>query len=157
MIVTKSLATQDYYLLEEFCQEENIQAPSPEFSWVEVAVDSTTGKIVGIVVSQMLIHTEPIWIKKEYQGRGVKEELMDRMEGRLDASALALGKAIHVYNQPTNAAAERICRKRGYIKSDRPLYNKVYTGEKLANILTKSKREEAIYGSGNSSSDRRRE
>lgn len=137
-IIIRMLDPEQYHLLEEFCKEEGIEAPSPEFSWVEAAIDLDKGKIVGIVVTQMLIHTEPIHIKKEYQGKGIKEQLMDRMEGRLDVSALQLGKPIHVYNQPTNAAAERICRQRGYVKSDKPLYNKIYSGEKLVELLTKS-------------------
>ena len=131
----RTLAPDEYYLLDKFAEEEKIEIPSPDFSWVEAAFDEETGEIVGIVVTQMLIHAEPIWIKKEYQGKGIKEELMDRMEGRLDASAAFIGKPVHVYNQPTNAAAERICRQRGYVKSDRPLYNKVYTGEKLVELL----------------------
>lgn len=134
-VIVRVLEPEQYYLLEEFCREEGIEAPSPEFSWVVAAIDLQIEKIVGIVVTQMLIHAEPIHIKKEYQGHGLKEELMDRMEGRLDASALQLGKPIHVYNQPTNAAAERICRQRGYVKSDKPLYNKIYSGEKLAGLL----------------------
>jgi hypothetical protein len=134
-IIVKTLDPEQYYLLEEFCKEEGIEAPSPEFSWVEAAIDTNTGKIVGIVVTQMLIHTEPIWIKKEYQGKGLKEVLMDKMEGRLDASAISLGKPIHVYNQPTNAAAERICKQRGYTKCEIPLYTKIYSGDKLAKLL----------------------
>jgi Acetyltransferase (GNAT) domain len=136
-IVVKTLAPEEYHLLEEFCIEEEIDCPSPDFSWVEVGIDTNTGKIIGIVVTQMLIHTEPILLKKEYQGKGIKEMLMDSMEGRLDASAIQLGKPIHVYNQPTNVAAERICRQRGYVKSDKPLYNKIYDGSKLAELLTK--------------------
>lgn len=141
-IMSKTMDPETWYLIEDFCQSEGIDVPSPEFSWVEAAIDLDTGKIVGIVVTQMLIHTEPIWIKKEYQGKGVKEILMDRMEGRLDASAIQLGKPIHVYNQPTNAAAERICRQRGYVKSERPLYNKIYSGGKLIELLNENSEEE---------------
>lgn len=135
-VIIRTLKPEQYYLLEKISKDAGIEVPSPDFSWIEAAIEEDTGEVVGVVVTQMLVHTEPIWIKREYQGKGIKEQLMDATEGRLDATALRIGKGINVYNQPTNAAAERICRLRGYEKSERPLYMKIYTGMKLAKILS---------------------
>ena len=129
------LDPEQYYLLEKFCEEEGIDAPSPEFSWVKAAIDVDEGEIVGIVVTQMLIHTEPIWIKKEHQGRGLKERLMDAMELRIDEASILKGVPIHVYAEPTNAASEKICRQRGFTQSERKFWTKIYTGEKFIELL----------------------
>lgn len=125
-ITIRMLDPEQFYLLEEFCESENIPTPNPDFSKVVAAIDQDTGKVVGIVVAQMQAHTEPIWVKKEYQGDGIWEEMADAMEGYLDMLAYGSGAQIAVYNQPTNAAAERICRMRGYTKCDKPLWTKVY-------------------------------
>lgn len=131
-IVIKMLDPEQHYLLEEFCEEEKIAVPNPEFSKVVAAIDMDSQKVVGVVVCQMQIHTEPIWIKKEYQGDGLWQDMCDTLEGYLDVLAFTSGVNIGVYNQPTNAAAERICRMRGYDKSEKPLYTKVYTGDKFS-------------------------
>lgn len=130
-VVVKMLDPEQYYLLEEFCEREGIPMLKPDWSKVVAAIDMDSGKIVGIVVAQMQIHTEPICISKEYQGKGLVELMTDSMEGYLDMLAGGSGVDIGVYNQPTNAAAERICRMRGYQKSDKPLYVKVYKGDEL--------------------------
>jgi len=139
-IVTKMLEPEQHILLEEFCKEEGIPILDPEWSKVVAAIDLDTGKVVGIVAAQTQIHLEPIWIKKEYQGKGLWEEMADRLEGYIDGIALTSGSEIAVWNQPTNAAAERICRMRGYSKSDKPLYTKVYTGEKLSKLLNREEK-----------------
>jgi len=130
-ITIKLLDPELYYLLEEFCNEQKIPMLNPEWSKVVAAVDSETGKVVGIVVCQMQLHMEPIWIEKKYQGKGIWEMMADAMEGYMEALAWSSGEKISVWNQPTNAAAERICRMRGYMKSDRPLWYKVYEGSSL--------------------------
>lgn len=136
-IVIRLLDPEQYWMLEEFCEQENIPMLNPQWSKVVAAIDEITGKIVGIIVCQMQAHMEPMWIKKEYQGKGIWEEMAEVIEGYLDVLAFSQGASIGVYNQPTNAAAERICRMKGYQKSDKPLYIKVYTGDRLAPSLTK--------------------
>ena len=118
-------------MLDEFCEQESIPVPNCEFSKVVAAIDQNTDKVVGIVAAQMQIHTEPMWIKKEYQGKQLWNEMSEVLEGYLDALAFTQGVRIGAYNQPTNAAAERICRMKGYEKSDKPLYIKVYTGDRF--------------------------
>lgn len=125
------LEQDEFDRLIEFCEEENIPMLNPEWAKVVALIDTDLDKVVGIVVCQMQIHNEPIWIKKEYQNGQRWKEMADVMEGYLDMLALTSGVSIGVYNQPTNAAAERICRRRGYEKSDKPLYTKTYTGEGL--------------------------
>lgn len=132
------LDPEQYYLLEEFCEAEGIPMFNPEWSRVVAAIDMDTEKVVGIVVAQMQTHTEPIWIDKNYQGQGLWEIMVESMEGYLDMLAGYSGTPIAVYNQPTNAAAERIVRMRGYTKCEKPLYTKVYNGEKLSKLLTES-------------------
>ena len=134
-IVIKMLDPEQYYLLEEFCKDEGIECPSPDFSWIGAAIDLDKGKVVGIVVTQMLIHTEPLWIKKEYQGRGLKEKLMDAMELRIDEASALKGVPIHVYAEPTNPASEKICRQRGFTQSERKFWTKIYTGERFIELL----------------------
>jgi hypothetical protein len=130
-VIIKMLDPEQYYLLEEFCARENIPMLNPDWSKVVAAIDSETGKVVGIVVCQMQLHMEPIWIQKEFQGKGIWELMADAMEGYLHMLAWASGEKISVWNQPTNVAAERICRLRGYVKGERPLWYKVYDGAEL--------------------------
>lgn len=138
-IVIKMLDPEQYYLLDEFCDEKGIPRLSPEWSKCVVAIDTGLGRVVGLIATQMLIHTEPIIINKEYQGKGLWEQMSEAMEGYLEFLAFSSGFPIGVYNQPTNAAAERICRMRGYEKSDKPLYYKIYDGSSLVtNEVTKS-------------------
>lgn len=129
------LDPEQYYLLEEFCEKEKIPMPHPNWSKVVAAIDTEKGKVVGIIASQLQLHTEPIWIKKEYQGKGIWEMMADAMEGYLEMIAWGKGEKIHVWNQPTNVAAERICRLRGYVKGERPLWYKVYDGSTLERSL----------------------
>lgn len=134
-ITIRMLDPEQYWKLEEFCEQENIPMLKPEWSKVVVAIDETIDKVVGIVVCQMQAHMEPMWIQKEYQGKGIWEEMAEVIEGYLDVLAFSHGASIGVYNQPTNAAAERICRMKGYEKSDKPLYVKVYTGARFTQAL----------------------
>lgn len=132
------LDPEQYYLLEEFCEMEKIPMLNPEWSKVVAAIDLEEGKVVGIVCTQMQLHTEPIWISKEHQGNGLWEAMVEEMEGYLDGLSFSAGVPIAVWNNPTNAAAERICRMRGYTKCDKPLYTKIYRGEKLSKLLEES-------------------
>ena len=130
-VMIRMLDPEQYYLLEEFCEREKIPMLNPEWSKVVAAIDMDTQKVVGIVVCQMQLHMEPIWIQKEFQGKGIWELMADSMEGYLNFLAFSTGEKISVWNQPTNAAAERICRIRGYVKGERPLWYKVYDGSEL--------------------------
>ena len=130
-VIVRMLEQDEFDRLIEFCEEENIPMLNPEWAKVVALIDVDLDKVVGIVVCQMQIHNEPIWIKKEYQNGQRWKDMADVMEGYLDMLALTSGVSIGVYNQPTNAAAERICRMRGYEKSDKPLYTKIYRGEGL--------------------------
>lgn len=134
-IVIKMADPEIYYLIDDFCKEEGIDCPSPDFSWIVVAIDIQTEKVVGIVVTQMLIHTEPIHLKRDWQGKGIKEEMMDLMEDRLDESALLVGKPVHVYAEPTNVAAEKICRQRGFTQSENRFWTKFYSGDRFVKLL----------------------
>lgn len=134
-VTIKILNPEEYYILEEFCERENIPMLNPEWSKVVAAIDTETEKVVGIVVCQMQVHTEPIWIQKEYQGKGLWELMVDAMELYLETRAWGSGEKLAVWNQPTNAAAERICRLRGYVQGERPLWYKVYDGSTLGRIL----------------------
>lgn len=129
MIYTKMLEPDEYHLLHDFCAAENLPVPDPSGSKVVVAIDEATQEVIGIVVAQVQVHTEPIWIKREYQDGKLWKELTGHMEYYLDMWALNNGP-FDAWNQPTNAAAERICRLLGYEKCDRPLYVKQYRGEK---------------------------
>jgi hypothetical protein len=137
-IIIRMLDPEQYYLLEEFCQREGIDAPSPEFSWVVAAIDTEIGKIVGIVVAQMLIHCEPIWLQKDVQGKGLKEKMMDMLELKLDEASVLKNVPIHTYVEPTNPAAEKICKKRGFVQSERKFWTKFYTGESFIKLLNSS-------------------
>lgn len=132
--IVRMLDQDDFWMLDDFCMEENIPILNPEWAKVVALIDTDTGKVVGIVCSQLQIHNEPIWIKKQYQNGKRWKEMAEVMEGYLDMLALTSGLPIAVYNQPTNAAAERICRLRGYEKCDKPLYTKVYTGQRLVDM-----------------------
>ena len=134
-VIIKMLEPDEFFILDAFCESENLPTLKPEWSKVVAAIDTKSEKVVGIVVCQMQIHTEPIWIQKEYQGKGLWELMVDAMELYLETRAWGSGEKVGVWNQPTNAAAERICRLRGYVQGERPLWYKVYDGSTLGRIL----------------------
>jgi hypothetical protein len=134
-VVIRLLDPEQYYLLEEFCEKEGIPMLSPDWSKVVAAIDMETEKVIGIVVCQMQLHMEPVWIQREYQGKGVWELMADAMEGYLKFLAWTTGETISVWNQPTNPAAVRICRMRGYVESERSLWYKQYDGKELERSL----------------------
>jgi hypothetical protein len=134
-VIIKMLDPEQYYLLEEFCEREKIPMLNPEWSKVVAAIDTEKEEIVGIVVAQMQIHCEPVWVQKEHQGKGLVKQMTTILEGYLDMLAYSSGVNIAVWNQPTNAAAERICRMAGYERSDKSLWTKIYTGDGLSKMF----------------------
>lgn len=134
-ITVRPLNQDEYYLLDEFCESESIPTLSPEWSKVIVAIDDTLGKVVGIMVAQMQIHVEPIWISKGYRTGEVSKAMSDNLDMYLDVMSAFDGKPIGVWCQPTNVAAERICRTHGYEKCDKPLYTKIYEGKLAQELL----------------------
>jgi hypothetical protein len=111
----------DFWKVDEFCKEQGIGLMDPEFSKVCTAIDLKTGRVVGIIAAQMVIHSEPIWIDKEWQGTRIWKRLSDEMD-----SYLTTMNAAGVYNQPSTPTAERLAQKMGYVKCDNPLWVKYY-------------------------------
>lgn len=134
-IQVRMLDPEQWYLLEDYCQRNELPIPLPDWAQVFAAIDVDLGKIVGMVCIQMLTHTEPIMVDKEFQGKGIVEILTKEAEGYLEMMAFKGGRPIQVYNQPTNAAAERICRMHGYSKAEHPLYVKIYEGDMFKEVL----------------------
>lgn len=83
----------------------------------------------------MQVHVEPIWIEEGYRDGKLSTELADSLDGYLDGLAVGGGQPIGVWANPTNAAAERIVKIRGFQKCEKPVYTKTYTGDKLAQIF----------------------
>jgi hypothetical protein len=134
--ITIQLLTPDQYpLLEDFCLAEGIPMLSPEWSKVVAAIDTESGKIVGIMVVQMQLHCEPIWIKEGYRNGEISKQMADSLDGYLDGLAFSSGQPIGVWANPTNPASERIVRQREFVKVEKPVYTKVYDGSKLAEML----------------------
>lgn len=125
MIKTMFIEPDQFYLVDEFTDSENISRLNPAFSRVVAAVDTESGKVVGIMVVQMVLHAEPIWIKEEYQGRGIWREMAETMDGYLMEMA-AQGIVAGVYTQPTRPETKAICEKMGYYEAEHPLYVKLY-------------------------------
>lgn len=134
-LIVKMLDPEQWYLVEDYCKANDLPVPLTEWAQVFGAIDVDLGKLVGMVCIQMLTHTEPIMVDKEYQGKGVVDVLTKEAEGFLEMIAHNTGKPIQVYNQPTNAAAERICRTHGYSKAEHPLYVKIYKGDMFKEVL----------------------
>jgi len=140
-VIVKFLDPEQYYLLEEFCEQENIPMLNPEWSKVVAAIDLDTQKVVGIMVAQMQVHVEPIWIKEGYRDGKLSTEMADSLDGYLDGLAVASGIPIGVWANPTNPAAIKICRVRGFQPCENPVYTKTYTGDKLAQMFIDQKGE----------------
>lgn len=142
-IIVRFLDPEQYYLLEEFCEQENLPMLHPEWSKVVAAIDLDTQKVVGIMVAQMQVHVEPIWIKEGYRNGKLSTELADSLDGYLDGLAVAGGREIAVWANPTNPAAVKICRIRGFQQCEKPVYTKTYTGDRLAQMFLETKGEES--------------
>jgi len=108
---------------------------NPDWSKVVAAIDLNSSKVVGIMVAQMQIHVEPIWVKEDYRNKKVSNQLADALDGYLDGLALSSGQPIGAWANPSNLAAERICRLRGFQQCANPVFTKTYTGDKLSQIV----------------------
>ena len=135
MVIVRPLEQNEYHLLDTFCEEENIPRLNPEWSKVIAAIDEDSGRVVGIMVAQMQIHVEPIWIKEGYRNKKVSADLADALDGYLDGLAVSSGQRIGVWANPTNLASERIVRLRGFQQCESPVFTKVYDGDKLSALL----------------------
>lgn len=130
-ISVRLLREEEYPLIEDFCQDENIPMLSPDFSKVVAAIDNETEKVVGIMVAQMQLHVEPIWVKKGYRNGKISKKMCETLEEYLDVLAAASGHNIEVWCQPTNVAVEKICIRHGYEKCEKPLYSTIYNGDRV--------------------------
>lgn len=135
----KLLNPEEYPLVNEFCKSEGIPELEPDWSKVVAAIDVKSGKVVGIMVCQMQIHVEPIWIKKGYRNNEISRGMSDMLDGYLSGLAYGGGKNIGIWCQPNNPRSEQLCRLHGMYKSDKVLYTKIYTGDRLEKLMGKLK------------------
>lgn len=59
--------------LESLFADNGVALPNPDFSEIIVAEDQN--EIVGFLVAQLVLHTEPVWIKPEHRGKGLWRDL----------------------------------------------------------------------------------
>lgn len=117
---TRVLEREEFYLVEPLLAPD---APpiDPEFSRIIATIDLDSEKVVGMVVLQLVLHTEPIIIDPAYRGQGIWRELGEFVDGYLTEIGTS-----GAYTQPLSPTTEAICEKLGYIKSNYPLWVKTY-------------------------------
>lgn len=117
---TRPLDPEEWYLLEPLL-EPGATPMDPQFCRVVASIDQDSGKVVGFIALQMVLHAEPIIIAEELRGEGLWKELAEYTDGYI--STLGVNG---VYNQPTNEAARHIAEEMGYVQADHPLFVKYY-------------------------------
>ena len=125
MIQTTFIDPDQFYLVDDFCDSEGMLRLNPHTSRVVASIDTEIGKVVGIMVLQLVAHAEPIWIKEDYQGKGIWRDMADMMDGYLYQMA-EQGVLGGVYTQPTRDETKVLCEKMGYYEAKHPLYVKMY-------------------------------
>ena len=71
----KILEPDEFYLVDHFFDDEGVPRLDPNFSKVIAALDIETGKAVGVMCLQMVLHAEPIIIEPAYRGMGLWEPM----------------------------------------------------------------------------------
>jgi GNAT superfamily N-acetyltransferase len=117
---TRVLEPQEYYLVEPLI-EEGATPLDPDYSRVIASIDQDSGKVVGFVALQLVLHAEPIVLAPEFRKQGLWRELAEFADGYISTLGVQA-----VYNQPTHDTARHIAEEIGYVKSDNPLYVKYY-------------------------------
>jgi len=118
-IEIRFLEDDEYYLLDEIYDGEGVARLDPNFSRVVAAIKD--GKVIGIMVMQMVLHTEPIIIKEEWQGKGLWRDMAEMLDGYLTAIGIP-----GAYTQPMRDETKAIAGKMGYTESEHPLWVKIY-------------------------------
>jgi len=120
-IVYRFLNEEEYYLADQFFEDQQVPKLDPKWSKVIAAIDMDIPKVVGIMCLQLVAHAEPIMIEKEYREQGIWREMAEMMDGYLFASGVP-----GVYTQPTNPTAKALTEKMGFEESKHPLCVKIY-------------------------------
>jgi len=85
-------------------------------SRILVAEDSE-GQLLGFLVAQYMIHTEPLWVLPSKRASGIAEELADQMlEYMIEINARGW---IVVADNPASA---NLCEARGMTRIESPVY-----------------------------------
>ena len=116
----KWLDPEDYPLVADYFESERAPKPDPNFSRILAAV-LPSGEVAGFIVLQLVAHAEPIFVHPAHRGYGVAADLTVAMDAYLEAIGIS-----GVYTQPSNPAAEALCRKVGFEPRTSPLWVKVY-------------------------------
>jgi len=114
------LEPEDYSIVESFFEEEGSPTPEPKFSRI-LAAFTPTQELAGFVVLQLVPHGEPVFVKPEFREQGLASRLVTEMDSYLEHLGIA-----GVYTQPSNPAAEALCRQLGFEKRTLPLWVKIY-------------------------------
>lgn len=100
---------------------ETQNAPMPDPHWSKVLVAEVADEIVGVICIQLVVHAEPIMVKREWQGTRVARDLSAAADGYLAATGCA-----GAYTQPLREGAKRLARAMGYTECEAPLFVKIY-------------------------------
>lgn len=79
-------------------------------------VVSDVGKVAGFGVIQFIPHAEPIWVDKEFRGKGLAEEIATEVVGALDEVGVGF---VALASNPFSA---QLCEKHGMELLDVPVY-----------------------------------
>lgn len=112
-------------LVDEFCDSHKLTRLDPNWARVIAAFDSAIGKIVGIMVLQLIPHAEPIVIDKAYRGNGVWKEMTEILDSYLQEMA-NVGAIKGVYTQPTSEVSKYMAEAMGMEECEFPLFVKTY-------------------------------
>lgn len=117
----KILEPDEFYLVDHFFDDEGVPRLDPNFSKVIAALDIETGKAVGVMCLQMVLHAEPIIIEPAYRGMGLWEPMAKMADGYLQASGV-----VGLYAQPLHESTKHMCRQMGFEEMPHSLFSKAY-------------------------------
>lgn len=84
MLVVERLAISEWEKLTPiFHREFQTDPPSPTSSMVIVAKECDTGRVVGLLAVQPIVHAEPLWVAEEYRGRHITEAMIKKAKSIL--------------------------------------------------------------------------
>lgn len=85
------------------------QLPDPSSSLIVVAEDG--GEIVGLLVAQLLLHTEPLWVRPSHRGKIIIPHLVECLRRLIPDAGYAFATT-------TNGKVSRLLERLGFKRQE---------------------------------------
>lgn len=118
-VEVRFLEPDEWWRIAPLFESESAPLPDARFSRVIVAMDGDT--VAGVMVAQMVLHVEPIIVKREYRSRGVWQGMAEMMDGYLSSVGVA-----GAYAQPVHDSTKHMAKQMGYVEMEHALWLKIY-------------------------------